>query len=85
MRTLKYKIQSHKRNRHLMSDTRIISHMHNHFVALSRRHYKIYGHCEGYKRAGYYRLCKHLTLYARSSVSARFIMGGVPSACYLLL
>ena len=61
MRTYKYKIQNHKRNRHLESDKRIISQVHNHFIALSRRHYRIYGHCEGYKRATYNRMSKHLT------------------------
>ena len=65
MRTFKYKIQSHKRNRHLMSNTRLISQVHNHFIALSRRHYRIYGKCEGYKRANYYRLAKHLTKLKR--------------------
>ena len=61
MRTYKYKIQNHKRNRHLESDKRIISQVHNHFIALSRRHYRIYGRCEGYKRASSARLQKHLT------------------------
>ena len=61
MRTYKYKIQNHKRNRHLQSDTRIISQVHNHFVELTRRHYRIFGHSEGYKRATYNRLSRHLT------------------------
>lgn len=61
MKTYKYKIQSHKRNRHLQSDTRIISQVHNHFMALSRRHYRIYGQCEGYNRLNWYRMKKHLT------------------------
>ena len=62
MRTYKYKIQSHKRNRHLQSDTRIIGfQVSNHFIALSRRHYRIYGQCEGYKRPTYDRMSKHLT------------------------
>ena len=61
MKTYKYKIQSHKRNRHLQSDMRIISQVHNHFIALCRRHYRIYGQCEGYKRATYNRLSRHLT------------------------
>ena len=61
MRTYKYKLQDHKRNRYLQSDTRIISQVHNHFIAVCRRHYKIYGHCEGYKRASYARMSKHLT------------------------
>ena len=61
MRTYKNKLQNHKRNRHLQSDTRIISQVHNHFIALCRRHYKIYGQCEGYKRASYARMSRHLT------------------------
>ena len=61
MRTYKEKLQNHKRNRHLQSDTRIISEVSNHFVALTRRHYRIYGQCEGYKRASYNRLSRHLT------------------------
>ena len=61
MPTYKYKIQNHKRNRHLQSDTRIISQVHNHFIALCRRHYRIYGHCDGYKRVSSRRLQKHLT------------------------
>ena len=65
MKTYKYKIQSHKRNRHLRGDVRIISQVHNHFIALTRRHYRIYGQCEGYKRATYNRLSKHLTKLKR--------------------
>ena len=65
MPTYKYKIQNHKRNRHLQSDTHIISQVHNHFVGLSRRHYRIYGDCEGYKRPSCYRLQKHLTKLKR--------------------
>ena len=61
MRTYKDKLQDHKRTRHLQSDTRIISDVHNHFVELTRRHYRIFGQCEGYKRATYNRLSKHLT------------------------
>ena len=61
MKTYKYKLQNHRRNRHLSADTRIISQVHNHFVALTRRHYRIYGKCEGYQRASYTRLSQHLT------------------------
>ena len=61
MRTYKEKLQNHKRTRHLQSDTRIISDVHNHFVELTRRYYRIFGQCEGYKRATYNRLSKHLT------------------------
>ena len=42
MRTFKYKLQNHKRNKHLHRDLEIIAHVHNHFVALCR-HYRIYG------------------------------------------
>ncbi|RKU36334.1 transposase [Candidatus Poribacteria bacterium] len=65
MRTYKYKIQKHKRNRYLQKDLHIISHVHNHFVALWQRHYKIYGHCEGYKRPSAFRMIKHLTKLKR--------------------
>ena len=65
MKTNKYKIQNHQHNRHLQSDTRIISQVHNHFVALTRRHYRIYGKCEGYKRATYTRMSQHLTKLKR--------------------
>ena len=61
MQSYKNKLQNHKRNRHLQSDTHIISQAHNHFVELTRRHYRIYGKCEGYKRASYNRLSRHLT------------------------
>ena len=61
MRTYKYKIQRHKRNRHIQSDLKILAHVWNPFIALTRRHYRIYGHCEGYKRPSYSRLSRHLT------------------------
>ena len=61
MHTYKDKLQNHKRNRHLQTETRIISEVHNHFVALTFRHYRLFGHCEGYKRASYNRLSEHLT------------------------
>ena len=41
LRTYKYKLQSHKRNRHLQDDVRVISQVDNHFVALTRRHYRV--------------------------------------------
>ena len=61
MRTYKDKLQNHKRNRHLQTETRIISEVSNHFVALMLRHYRLFGDCEGYKRASYNRLSEHLT------------------------
>ncbi|MDE0088481.1 MAG: zinc ribbon domain-containing protein [Candidatus Poribacteria bacterium] len=65
MRTYKYKLQHHKRNCYLQRDLFTIAHVHNHFVALWQRHYKIYGHCEGYKRPSAYRMIKHLTKLKR--------------------
>ena len=65
MRTFKYKLQNHKRNKHLHRDLEIIAHVHNHFVALCRRHYRIYGQCEGYKRLTFSRMAKHLTKLKR--------------------
>ena len=65
MRTYKYKIQSHKRNRHLQKDLHIIAQVHNHFVALWQRHYRIYGHREDYKRPSCYDMIKHLTKLKR--------------------
>ena len=65
MRTFKYKLQNHKRNKHLHRDLEIIAHVYNHFVALCRRHYRIYGQCEGYKRLTFSRMSKHLTKLKR--------------------
>ncbi len=65
MRTFKYKLQNHKRNKQLHSDLEIIAHVHNHFVVLCRRHYRIYGECKGYKRLRYNRMSKHLTKLKR--------------------
>ena len=65
MRTFKYKLQDHKRNKHLHSDLEIIAHVYNHFVALCRRHYRIYGECEGYKRLTFNRMSQHLTKLKR--------------------
>ena len=65
MRTFKYKLQDHQRNKHLHSDLEIIAHVYNHFIALCRRHYRIYGQCEGYKRLTFNRMSKHLTKLKR--------------------
>ena len=76
MRTFKYKLQNHKRNKHLHRDLEIIAHVYNHFVALCRRHYRIYfdgsaidcrpvKQCEGYKRLTFSRMAKHLTKLKR--------------------
>ena len=61
MRTFRYKLQNHKRNRHIQKDIYIMAEVYNHFVALTRRHYKIYGKCKGYKRVSYTRMSAHLT------------------------
>ena len=65
LKTYKYKVQNHTHNKHLHSDLEIIAHVHNHFVALCRRHYRIYGQCEGYKRLTFSRMSKHLTKLKR--------------------
>ena len=43
----------------------MIAHVHNHFVALWQRHYRIYGEDEDYKRPSCYRMIKHLTKLKR--------------------
>ena len=67
MRTYKYKIQHHKRNRHIQGDLKILADVWNHFIALTRRHYRIYGQWDGYKRASYNRLSRHLTKLKKTS------------------
>ncbi len=67
MRTFKYKLQKHPRNRHIQKDLHIIAHVHNHLVALWQRHYRIYGQCEGYKRPSAFRMIMHLTKLKRLS------------------
>ena len=49
----------------MQKDLHIIAHVHNHFVALWQRHYRIYGHCEDYKRPSCYDMIKHLTKLKR--------------------
>lgn len=56
MHTYKFKIQKSRRNRFLFTDTVIIKQCYNHFVALSRRYYAIYG-----KSLSYERMSSHLT------------------------
>ena len=72
MHTYKDKLQNHKRNRHLQTDVRIISQVYNHFVALTLRHYRIYGECKGYKRATYMRMSQHLTKLKKLSKYAHW-------------
>lgn len=61
MRTYKFKLQNHRRLKHITGDLLIIGEVWNHFIALCRRHYRIYGNHPNYKRADYKRLSKHLT------------------------
>ena len=49
----------------MQKDLHIIAHVHNHFVALWQRHYRIYGQCEGYKRPSAFVMIKHLTKLKR--------------------
>ena len=61
MRTYRYKLQNHPRLRHILGDLLILGEIWNHFIALCRRHYRIYGKYPNYKRANYTRLSSHLT------------------------
>ena len=61
MRTYKYKLQNHPRLSHVVKDLLILGEIWNHFIALCRRHYRIYGKYPDYKRANYERLSSHLT------------------------
>ena len=61
MRTFRYKLQRHVRNSHTASDVRIMAEVYNHFVALTRRHNRIYGKREGFKRVNYTRMSQHFT------------------------
>ena len=72
MYTLKYKLQQPQQLRRLRSDLDIPCHVHNHFVALIRRHYQMYGQHEGYKHPSRNRLCKHLTKLKRLPKYARW-------------
>ena len=72
MYTLKYKLQQPKQLRRLRSDLDILCHVHNHFVALIRRHYRMYGQREDYKHPHRNRLCKHLTKLKRLPKYARW-------------
>ena len=65
MYTLRYKLQQPNKLHHLGRDLGVLRHVHNHFVALIRRHYQIYGQCEGYKHPRRNRLIKHLTKLKR--------------------
>ena len=56
MRTYKYKIRNHPKNKRLGNLLDDLADVHNHFLALEKRYYRIYG-----KYAGRYRLQPHLT------------------------
>jgi len=55
-KTYKYKLYQHERNKHLVESIELASEVWNHFVALTRRYYEIYG-----EYPGYYALKRHLT------------------------
>lgn len=54
-KTYKYRLYRSKRDRHLIRQIELASEIHNHFVALTRRYYSLYG-----SYPGYYRLKRHL-------------------------
>ena len=56
MRTYKYKIRNHPKNKQLGNMLDDLADVHNHFLRLEKRYYRIYG-----KYAGRYRLQPHLT------------------------
>ena len=56
MRTYKYKIRNHPQNKRLGNMLDDLADVHNHFLRLEKRYYRIYG-----KYAGRYRLQPHLT------------------------
>lgn len=55
-KTYKYRFYTCERNKHLVRSIELASEVWNHFVALTRRYYEIYG-----EYPGYYMLKKHLT------------------------
>lgn len=55
-KTYKYRLYRHERNKHLVRSIELASEVWNHFVALTRRYYEIYG-----EYPGYYTLKRHLT------------------------
>lgn len=56
MRTYKYKIKNHPKNKRLGNMLDDLCDVHNHFLRLEKRYYRIYG-----KYAGHYRMSGHLT------------------------
>jgi putative transposase len=55
-KTYKYRLYTCERNKHLVRGIELASEVWNHFVALTRRYYEIYG-----EYPGYYTIKKHLT------------------------
>ena len=62
MRTYKYQIREHPKNKRLGNMLDDLCDVHNHFLALENRYYRIYG-----KYAGRYRLQPHLTKLLKRS------------------
>ena len=60
MRTYKYQIRNHPKNKRLGNMLDDLADVHNHFLNLEKRYYRIYG-----KYAGRYRLQPHLTKLLR--------------------
>ncbi len=56
MRTYKHKIRNHDKNKRLGNMLDDLADVHNHFLCLEQRYFRIYG-----KYAGRYRLQPHLT------------------------
>ena len=56
MRTYKYQIRNHPKNKRLGNMLDDLADVHNYFLDLEKRYYRIYG-----KYAGQYRLQPHLT------------------------
>ncbi len=56
MRTYKHKIRTHGKNKRLSNMLDDLAEVHNHFLRLEQRYFRIYG-----KYAGRYRLQPHLT------------------------
>ena len=60
MKTYKFKLYQHKRNRHLKRQINLAGIIYNHCIALHRRYYRLYG-----KTLNVYQLMKHITKLKR--------------------
>src|SRR5690554_6402222 len=60
MKTYKYKLYQHKRNRYLKRQINLAGIIYNHCIALHRRYYRLYG-----KTLNVYQLMKHITKLKR--------------------